>query len=557
MSDFPRGEAWRALAEHHERVAGLHLRELFAADPGRGERMAAEAAGFYLDWSKNRVTDETVELLVRLAEEAGLGDRIGAMFGGERINVTEDRPALHVALRARPEETFLVDGENVVPAVHRVLDRMAGFADRVRSGGWTGHTGRPIRNVVNVGIGGSALGPAMAVEALRHVSRRDLVFRFVSNVDGTDFFEATIDLDPAETLFVVASKTFTTLETLTNARTARDWLLSALGDRAAVARHFVAVSTNEEEVRGFGIDPAHMFGFWDWVGGRYSVDSAIGLVVMIAIGPERFRDFLAGFRAMDEHFRSAPFGRNLPVLMGLLGIWYNNFFGAESAAILPYDEYLRSFPGYLQQLDMESNGKATTLDGRPVTWQTGPIVWGEPGTNGQHAFYQLLHQGTKLVPCDFIGFCEPANAIGRHHDLLMANLFAQTEALAFGKTAAEVRAEGVPDELVPHRTFPGNRPTNTILGERLTPTALGSLIALYEHKVFVQGTIWRIDSFDQWGVELGKKLADRIVREIETEEPSDLGHDDSTNAMIRRYRRARGRRKSATIPTSRPGTPPA
>jgi glucose-6-phosphate isomerase len=533
------------------------LRELFAADRGRGERMAAEAAGFYLDWSKNRVTDETVELLVRLAEEAGLGDRIGAMFGGERINVTEDRPALHVALRARPEETFLVDGENVVPAVHRVLDRMAGFADRVRSGGWTGHTGRPIRNVVNVGIGGSALGPAMAVEALRHVSRRDLVFRFVSNVDGTDFFEATIDLDPAETLFVVASKTFTTLETLTNARTARDWLLSALGDRAAVARHFVAVSTNEEEVRGFGIDPAHMFGFWDWVGGRYSVDSAIGLVVMIAIGPERFRDFLAGFRAMDEHFRSAPFGRNLPVLMGLLGIWYNNFFGAESAAILPYDEYLRSFPGYLQQLDMESNGKATTLDGRPVTWQTGPIVWGEPGTNGQHAFYQLLHQGTKLVPCDFIGFCEPANAIGRHHDLLMANLFAQTEALAFGKTAAEVRAEGVPDELVPHRTFPGNRPTNTILGERLTPAALGSLIALYEHKVFVQGTIWRIDSFDQWGVELGKKLADRIVREIESEKPSDVDHDDSTNALIRRYRRQRERRKSATIPTSRPGTPPA
>ncbi|MGH7543391.1 MAG: glucose-6-phosphate isomerase, partial [Gemmatimonadota bacterium] len=494
------------------------------------------------DWSKNRVTDETVELLVRLAGEAALADRIEAMFRGERINVTEDRPVLHVALRAPRGETFLVDGENVVPAVHAVLDRMAAFAERVRSGEWTGHTGRPIRNVVNIGIGGSALGPVTAVEALRHVSRRDIVFRFVSNVDGTDFVEATRDLDPAATLFVVCSKTFTTLETLTNARTAREWLLSALGDRAAVARHFVAVSTNEGEVRRFGIDPANMFGFWDWVGGRYSVDSAIGLVVMIAIGPERFRELLAGFRAMDEHFRSAPFDRNLPVLLGLLGIWYNNFFGAESTAVLPYDEYLGSFPRYLQQLDMESNGKSTTLGGSPVAWQTGPIVWGEPGTNGQHAFYQLLHQGTKLVPCDFIGFCEPANAIGRHHDLLMANLFAQTEALAFGKTADEVRAEGVPEELVSHRTFAGNRPTNTILGDRLTPATLGSLIALYEHKIFVQGAIWRIDSFDQWGVELGKRLADRIVPELEAESSPDLDHDGSTNALIRRYRRARGRR---------------
>ena len=541
MSDPTRGQAWRALAEHHERVAGLHLRELFAEDPGRGERMVAEAAGLYLDWSKNRVTDETMALLGRLAEEAGLADRIEAMFSGERINVTEDRPALHVALRAPPDETILVDGENVVPAVHAVLDRMADFAGRVRNGAWTGHTGRPIRNVVNLGIGGSSLGPAMVVEALRDYSRRDMLFRFVSNVDGTDFVEATRDLNPAETLFVVCSKSFSTLETLTNARTARDWLQGELGDRAAVARHFVAVSTNEEEVREFGIDPANMFGFWDWVGGRYSVGSAVGLVVMIAIGPERFRDFLAGFRAMDEHFRSAPFDRNLPVLLGLLGVLYNNFFGAESTAVLPYDEYLRSFPRYLQQLEMESNGKSTTLDGQPVTWETGPIVWGEPGTNGQHAFYQLLHQGTKLVPCDFIGFSEPANSIGRHHDLLMANLFAQTEALAFGKTAEQVRAEGVAEELVPHRTFTGNRPTNTILGERLTPGALGSLIALYEHKVFVQGAIWRIDSFDQWGVELGKRLADRIVPELEAEAAPDLDHDGSTNALIRRYRALRSR----------------
>jgi glucose-6-phosphate isomerase len=541
MGDPTRGQAWRALAEHHERVAGLHLRELFAGDPGRGDRMAAEAAGLYLDWSKNRVTGETMTLLARLAEEAGLADRIEAMFAGRRINVTEDRPALHVALRAPRKETILVDGEDVVPTVHDVLDRMTGFAERVRSGEWTGHTGRPIRSVVNVGIGGSALGPAMVVEALRHVSHRELGFRFVANVDGTDFVEATRDLDPAATLFVVCSKSFTTLETLTNALTAREWLLSALGDRAAVARHFVAVSTNEEEVREFGIDPANMFGFWDWVGGRYSVDSAIGLIVMISIGADRFQDFLAGFRAMDEHFRSAPFDRNLPVVLGLLGVWYNNFFGAETHAVLPYDEYLRSFPRYLQQLDMESNGKSTTLDGSPVTWQTGPIVWGEPGTNGQHAFYQLLHQGTKLVPCDFIGFCEPTNPVGRHHDLLMANLFAQSEALAFGKTAGEVRAEGAPEELVPHRTFAGNRPSNTILGQRLTPTALGSLIALYEHKVFVQGAIWRIDSFDQWGVELGKRLADRIVPELEAEAAPDLSHDGSTNALIRRYRRGRGR----------------
>ncbi|MGH7572314.1 MAG: glucose-6-phosphate isomerase [Gemmatimonadota bacterium] len=541
MTDPTQGDAWRALLVHHERVADLHLRDLFAGDPGRGERLVAEAAGLYLDYSKNRVADETIGLLLRLAEEARLAERIEAMFSGQPINVTENRPALHVALRAPADAVIEVDGENVVSDVHAVLDRLADFAGRVRSGGWKGHTGRPILNVVNIGIGGSALGPAMAVEALRDYSRRDMVFRFVSNVDGTDFAEATRDLDPAETLFVVCSKSFTTLETLTNARTARDWLQGALGDRAAVARHFVAVSTNAEEVREFGIDPANMFGFWDWVGGRYSVDSAIGLVVMIAIGPERFREFLAGFRTLDEHFRSTPFDRNLPVLLGLLGVWYNNFFGAETYAVLPYDEYLRSFPRYLQQLDMESNGKSTTLDGRPVAWQTGPVVWGEPGTNGQHAFYQLLHQGMKLVPCDFIGFCEPLNPLGRHHDLLMANLFAQTEALAFGKTADEVRAEGVDEPLVPHRAFEGNRPTNTILGERLTPAALGSLIALYEHKVFVQGSIWRIDSFDQWGVELGKRLADRIIPELESEAAPALDHDGSTNALIRRYRRQRGR----------------
>ncbi len=540
MTDPTRGSAWRTLLTHHERVADLHLRDLFADEPARGKRLAAEAAGLYLDYSKNRVTDETIGLLVRLAEEAHLAERIEAMFSGEPINVTEDRPALHVALRAPRDAVIEVGGENVVPEVHAVLDRMAEFTDRVRSGGWKGHTGRPIRNVVNIGIGGSSLGPAMAVDALRDYSRRDMVFRFVSNVDGTDFAEATRDLEPAETLFIVCSKSFTTLETLTNARTARDWLQDALGDRAAVARHFVAVSTNEEKVREFGIDTANMFGFWDWVGGRYSVGSAIGLIVMIAIGPERFREFLAGFRTLDEHFRRAPFDRNLPVLMGLLGVWYNNFFGAETYAVLPYGEYLRSFPRYLQQLDMESNGKSTTLEGGSVTWQTGPIVWGEPGTNGQHAFYQLLHQGTKLVPCDFIGFCEPLNPLGRHHDLLMANLFAQTEALAFGKTAEEVGAEGVVEALVPHRTFEGNRPTNTILGERLTPAALGTLIALYEHKVFVQGSIWRIDSFDQWGVELGKRLADRIVPELESETAPELDHDDSTNALIRRYRDTRG-----------------
>ncbi len=542
MTDPTRGDAWRALEAHYERVAALHLRDLFAHDPGRGERMAAEAAGLFLDYSKNRITAETLELLLGLTGEADLSGRIEAMFQGRRINVTEGRPVLHVALRATRESVFEVDGEDIVPAVHTVLDRMADFAGRVRSGAWKGHTGQPIRNVVNIGIGGSSLGPAMAVEALRDFSRRDMVFRFVSNVDGTDFAEATRELDPTATLFVVCSKTFTTLETLANARTAREWLQGALGDRAAVARHFVAVSTNEQEVREFGIDPANMFEFWDWVGGRYSVDSAIGLVVMIAIGPERFRELLAGFRAMDEHFRSAPFDRNLPVLLALLGLWYNNFFGAESYAVLPYDEYLRSFPRYLQQLDMESNGKSTTLDGEPVGWQTGPVVWGEPGTNGQHAFYQLLHQGTKLVPCDFIGFGEPLNPLGRHHDLLMANLFAQTEALAFGKTAEEVSDEGLDDALVPHRTFEGNRPTNTILGERLTPAALGSLIALYEHKIFVQGAIWRIDSFDQWGVELGKQLAGRIVPELESQDPPALDHDDSTNALIRRYRRLRGRR---------------
>jgi glucose-6-phosphate isomerase len=524
MTDPTRGDAWRALAAHHERIAGVHLRELFREDPDRGERMTAKGAGLYLDYSKNRITGETLELLRALAEEADLTARIEAMFAGERINVTEDRPVLHVALRAAPDAVIRVDGRNVVPEVHAVLDRMGEFAERVRNGEWMGHTGRPIRNVVNIGIGGSSLGPAMVVEALRDYGRRDMAFRFVSNVDGTDFAEATRDLDPSTTLFVVCSKSFTTLETLTNARTAREWLLGALGDRAAVADHFVAVSTNEDEVREFGIDPGNMFSFWDWVGGRYSVDSAIGLIVMIAIGRERFREFLAGFRAMDEHFRSTPFEGNLPILLALLGAWYDN-----------------SFPRYLQQLDMESNGKSTTLDGGLVRWRTGPIVWGEPGTDAQHSFFQLLHQGTRLVPCDFIGFCEPLHALGRHHDLLIANLFAQTEALAFGKTAEELRAEGVPEELVPHRTFAGNRPTNTLIGERLTPAALGSLIALYEHKVFVQGSLWRIDSFDQWGVELGKQLAGLIVPELEADEPPMLAHDGSTNALIRRYRRSRRR----------------
>ncbi len=530
---------WQALTEHHRQTNDVHLRQLFAQDPARGERLTAEAAGLYLDYSKNRITDETLRLLLALAEAAGLRARIDAMFGGEKINVTERRAVLHVALRAPRDTSIVVDGENVVPAVHAVLDKMADFCDRVRGGAWTGHTGKRIRNVVNIGIGGSDLGPVMAYEALRSYSDRGMTFRFVSNIDGTDFAEATRDLDPAETLFIVSSKTFTTIETMTNARTARSWSLRALDDEGAVAKHFVAVSTNAAEVAKFGIDPVNMFEFWDWVGGRYSYASAIGLSLMIAIGPERFHEMLAGFHAMDEHFRTAPFERNLPVLLGLIGIWYDDFFGAETVAILPYDQYLGRLPAYLQQLDMESNGKHVTLDGDPVDYQTGPIIWGQPGTNGQHAFYQLIHQGTKLIPCDFIGFSQPLNPIDGHHDLLMANLFAQTEALAFGKTADEVRAEGVPEFQVPHRTFEGNRPTNTILAPRLTPATLGALVALYEHKVFVQGTVWDINSFDQWGVELGKALAVRIGAELAAADDADLGHDSSTNALIRRYRSQR------------------
>jgi glucose-6-phosphate isomerase len=535
-----RRPAWKALEQHYQRMRDVHLRTLFAEDPTRGERLATEAVSIYLDYSKNRITDETIGLLLRLAEECGLRGRIEAMFRGEKINVTEGRAALHVALRAPKGTSIVVDGEDVVPVVHAVLDRMAEFCERVRSGAWQGHTGRSIRNVVNVGIGGSDLGPVMAYEALRHYSDRGMTFRFVSNVDATDFVEATHDLDPAETLFIVSSKTFTTLETLTNARAARDWCLRALGDETAVAKHFVAVSTNAEEVARFGIDTANMFPFWDWVGGRYSMDSAIGLSTMLAIGPDRFREMLAGFRAMDEHFRTAPFERNLPVLMGLLTVWYADFFGAQTVAILPYDQYLKRFPAYLQQLTMESNGKRVTLDGAPVDYPTGPIVWGEPGTNGQHSFYQLIHQGTRLVPCDFIGFCRTLNPLGAQHDLLMANLFAQTEALAFGKTGEEVAAEGVPDSLVPHRTFPGNRPTNTILADRLTPETLGKLVALYEHSVFTQGVIWDIDSFDQWGVELGKALALRIVAELQGGDEARPRHDSSTDALIRRYRRLRG-----------------
>ena len=531
--------AWLALEAHYQQIRGLHLRQLFAADPGRGERLTAEAAGLFLDFSKNRLTDETLRLLVALAEESGLRDRIDAMFRGEKINITEGRAVLHVALRAPRDASILLDGENVVPQVHEVLDRMADFADRVRGGAWLGHTGRRIRSVVNIGIGGSDLGPVMAYEALRHYSDRGLTFRFVSNIDGTDFAEATRDLDPAETLFVVSSKTFTTLETMTNARTAREWSLRALGDERAVARHFVAVSTNAAEVEKFGIDTANMFGFWDWVGGRYSMDSAIGLSTMVAIGPENFRAMLAGFREMDEHFRAAPFDRNLPALLGLLGVWHNNFFGAQTVAVLPYDQYLKRFPAYLQQLTMESNGKHVTLGGEVVDYETGPVYWGEPGTNGQHSFYQLIHQGTKLIPCDFIGFLGSLNPLGRHHDLLMANQFAQAEALAFGKTADEVRAEGTPEWLVPHRSFEGNRPSNTILAARLTPEVLGALVALYEHSVFTQGVIWGVDSFDQWGVELGKVLAQRIIPELEGEAEPALAHDSSTNALIRRYRGAK------------------
>jgi glucose-6-phosphate isomerase len=531
---------WQALVRHHEAVKDTHLRELFAAEPGRGETLTCEAGDLYLDWSKHRVTAETVELLVALAERAGLRQRIDAMFAGERINLTENRAVLHVALRASEGSSILVDGHNVVPDVHEVLGRMRGFAEEVRSGRWLGHTGRRVRNVVNIGIGGSDLGPAMAYAALRPYSDRSMTFRFVSNVDGTDIAEATRDLEPAETLFIVCSKTFTTIETLTNARTARAWLLDALGDEAAVSRHFVAVSTNAEKVAEFGIDPANMFGFWDWVGGRYSYPSAIGLSLMVAIGPDRFGELLAGFHLMDEHFRTTPFERNLPVLLGLLGVWYINFFGAESHAVLPYSQYLERFPAYLQQLDMESNGKSVTLDGQLVRVDTGPVVWGQPGTNGQHAFYQLIHQGTRLIPSDFIGICRPAEVVGDQHDLLMANFLAQTEALAFGKTTEEVLAEGVAPDLAPHRTFPGNRPTSTILAPELSPSVLGQLTALYEHKVFTQGVVWDVNSFDQWGVELGKVLATRIAAELAPAAGDDLDHDSSTTTLIRRYRRQRG-----------------
>jgi glucose-6-phosphate isomerase len=516
----------------------VHLRSLFADDPGRGERMTAEAAGLFLDYSKNRVTNRTLKLLIRLAEESGLRSRIEAMFSGEKINVTEKRAVLHVALRAPEGTSIFVDGENVVPQVHAVLKEMASFANRVRSGEWKGHTGKPIRNIVNIGIGGSDLGPVMAYEALKHYSDRERTFRFVSNVDGTDFAEAVRDLDPAETLFIISSKTFTTLETMTNAHTARAWSLGGLGgDEMSVAKHFVAVSTNAEEVKKFGIDTANMFGFWDWVGGRYSMDSAIGLSTMLAIGPDDFRAMLDGFHQMDEHFRTTPFERNLPVLMGLFGIWYNDFFGAQTVAVLPYEQYLKRFPAYLQQLTMESNGKHVTIEGTEVDYPTGPIYWGEPGTNGQHSFYQLIHQGTRLIPCDFIAFGQTLNPLGRHHDLLLANVFAQSEALAFGKTPEQVKAEGTPDWLVPHRVFEGNRPSNTILAELLTPETLGKLVALYEHIVFTQGVIWHINSFDQWGVELGKVLAQRIVPELESAQEPALGHDTSTNNLIRRYRK--------------------
>ncbi len=528
--------AWKALEAHCEKARTLTLRKLFSDDPGRGDRMAAEAIGLYLDYSKNRVTDETVKLLIQLADEAGLRSRVDAMFRGEKINVTENRAVLHVALRAPRTASIVVDGENVVPKVHAVLDRMADFANQVRSGAWKGHTGKRIRNVVNIGIGGSDLGPVMAYEALKHYSDRAMTFRFVSNVDATDFVEATRDLDPAETLFIVSSKTFTTLETMTNAHSAREWSLRGLGgDAKAVARHFVAVSTNAAKVSEFGIDTANMFGFWDWVGGRYSMDSAIGLSTMLAVGPDHFRDMLDGFHQMDEHFRTAPFEKNLPALMGLFTVWNTDFLGAETIAVLPYEQYLKRFPAYLQQLTMESNGKHVTLDGTRVDCQTSPIFWGEPGTNGQHSFYQLIHQGTRLIPCDFIGFVNSLNPLGRHHDTLLANVFAQTEALAFGKTREEVKAEGTPEWLVPHRVFEGNRPSNTILAERLTPTALGKLVALYEHSVFVQGVIWNIDSFDQWGVELGKVLAQRIIPELEGGAELKLGHDSSTNCLIRRY----------------------
>lgn len=543
MKPVASGSAWLALAEHYKKIKEVHLRTLFAHDPGRGERFSLESAGLYLDYSKHRVTDETLRLLLALADESGLRGKIDAMFRGDKINLTENRAVLHVALRAPHDAHILVDGKDVVPDVHAVLDKMARFSDRVRSGEWKGYTGKCIRNVVNIGIGGSDLGPVMAYEALRHYSARDMSFRFVSNVDGTDFAEATGDLEAAETLFIVSSKTFTTLETMTNARTARAWALATLKDDAAVAKHFVAVSTNADEVSKFGIDTANMFGFWDWVGGRYSMDSAIGLSTMLAVGPENFRSMLAGFHEMDEHFRTAPFEKNLPVLMGLFGVWYNDFFGAQTVAVLPYDQYLKRFPAYLQQLTMESNGKRVSLDGAVIRdYQTGPIFWGEPGTNGQHSFYQLIHQGTKLIPCDFIGFANTLNPLGNHHDILMSNIFAQAEALAFGKTAEEVKAEGTPDWLAPHRTFEGNRPSNIILADRLAPETLGKLVALYEHIVFTQGAIWNIDSFDQWGVELGKVLAVRIIPELENMATPELKHDSSTNALIRRYRKMRGRK---------------
>jgi glucose-6-phosphate isomerase len=541
IEPLPARKAWQALHAHQKQIQGIHLRTLFADDPKRGVRMTAEAAGIFLDYSKNRVTDETLGLLVQLADESRLRSRIDAMFRGDKINITEHRAVLHIALRAPKGASILVDGENIVPKVHAVLDKMADFSQRVRSGAWKGYTGKRIRNVVNIGIGGSDLGPVMAYEALKHYSERTMTFRFVSNVDGTDFAEAVWDLDPAETLFIVSSKTFTTLETMTNAQTARAWSLAGFsGDATAVAKHFVAVSTNAAEVAKFGIDTANMFEFWDWVGGRYSMCSAIGLSTMLAIGPENFRAMLGGLHDMDEHFRCAPFETNLPVLMGLLALWYNNFFGAQTIAVLPYDQYLKRFPAYLQQLTMESNGKHVTLDGTEVSYDTGAIYWGEPGTNGQHSFYQLIHQGTRLIPSDFIAFHRSLNPVGRHHDLLMANVFAQTEALAFGKTAEQVKQEGTPEWLVPHRVFDGNRPSNTILAERLTPDILGKLIALYEHSVFTQGAIWNIDSFDQWGVELGKVLAQRIVPELESRTEPPLNHDSSTNNLIRRYRSKAG-----------------
>jgi glucose-6-phosphate isomerase len=532
--------AWTALEQHYEQIKGRHLRDLFADDANRGERLTAEGSGLFLDYSKNRVTDDTIKLLIDLAQQSGLTERTQAMFSGERINVSENRSVLHVALRMPKGSSLIVDGVNVVDEVHEVLDRMSAFAERVRSGDWKGHTGKPIRNIVNIGIGGSDLGPVMAYEALRHYTRRDLTFRYVSNVDATDFVEATRDLDPAETLFIVSSKTFTTIETMTNAGSARDWALSALGnDESAIAKHFVAVSTNAEKVSAFGIDTDNMFGFWEWVGGRYSMDSAIGLSTMLAVGPDGFSEMLAGFHDMDEHFRTTPFERNLPVLMGMLAVWYSDFFGAQTVGVMPYEQYLKRFPAYLQQLTMESNGKHVTLDGTHVDYDTGAIYWGEPGTNGQHSFYQLIHQGTRLIPVDFLGFARALNPLGDHHDLLMSNVFAQAEALAFGKTEEEVRAEGTPDAIVPHRVMEGNRPTNTILAHELTPRILGTLVALYEHSVFTQGVVWGIDSFDQWGVELGKALANRITPELTAADEPELSHDSSTNALIRRYRAMR------------------